>query len=96
MRILGRYRGLPDDKSIGVQFGLKLATGSFHNNFVSGPQEGEPLDRGLQPGTGTTDLLLGAYNFGAVNRDWDYFAAGDPAAASQHTRGLSVRAPGST
>ncbi len=74
VRILGRYRGLSDDKSTGVQFGLKLATGSFHNNFVSGPQEGQPLDRGLQPGTGTTDLLLGAYNFGAVNRDWDYFA----------------------
>ena len=28
----------------------------------------------MQPGTGTTDLLLGVYNFGAVNRDWDYFA----------------------
>jgi hypothetical protein len=74
VRLVGRYRGLTSDRSVGVLFGLKLATGSFHNNFISGPQEGEPLDRGLQPGTGTTDLLLGAYTYGAVNRDWDYFA----------------------
>jgi hypothetical protein len=74
MRLLGRYRGLADDKSTGIQFGLKLPTGGIDNNFISGPQEGEPLDRGLQPGTGTTDLLVGVYNFGAVNRDWDYFA----------------------
>ncbi|HEX4779571.1 MAG TPA: hypothetical protein VH301_02385 [Usitatibacter sp.] len=73
VRMLARYRGLSDDKSIGVQFGLKLPTGSIHNNFISGPQEGEPLDRGLQPGTGTTDLLVGAYTFGAVSRDWDWF-----------------------
>jgi hypothetical protein len=74
VRVLGRFRGLSDDKSTGIQFGLKLPTGDIHENFISGPQEGEPLDRGLQPGTGTTDLLLGIYNFGAVNRDWDYFA----------------------
>ncbi|HUL97133.1 MAG TPA: hypothetical protein VLT89_14045 [Usitatibacter sp.] len=74
MRILGRYHGLAADHSTGVQFGLKLPTGSIDNKFIDGPQEGELLDRGLQPGTGTTDLLLGIYNFGAVNRDWDYFA----------------------
>jgi hypothetical protein len=74
VRLLARYRGLASDRSVGILFGLKLATGSFHNNFISGPREGEPLDRGLQPGTGTTDLLVGAYTFGAVNRDWDYFA----------------------
>ena len=74
VRVLGRYNGFSGDKSTGVQFGLKLATGSIDNKFISGPQEGELLDRGLQPGTGTTDLLLGMYNFGAVNRDWDYFA----------------------
>jgi hypothetical protein len=73
-RFLARYRGLSADRSVGLLLGVKLATGSFHNNFISGPQEGEPLDRGLQPGTGTTDLLIGAYTFGAVNRDWDYFA----------------------
>jgi hypothetical protein len=76
VRLVGRYLGFTEDKSIGVQLGVKLATGSFNNNFIAGPQEGEPLDRGLQPGTGTTDLLVGAFNFGALSRNWDYFAQG--------------------
>ncbi|HSS27098.1 MAG TPA: hypothetical protein VLL50_04045 [Usitatibacter sp.] len=73
VRLLARYRGLTDDKSTGLQVGVKLPTGSIHNTFISGPQEGELLDRGLQPGTGTTDLLVGMYKLGAVNRDWDWF-----------------------
>lgn len=73
VRILGRYQGFSGDHSTGVQFGLKLANGEIHNNFSDGPQAGQPLDRGLQPGTGTTDLLVGAYHFGTINRDWDYF-----------------------
>jgi hypothetical protein len=76
VRVVGRYLGFTEDKSIGVQFGLKLATGSFDNNFIAGPQEGEPVDRGVQPGTGTTDLLVGAFTFGALSRNWDYFAQG--------------------
>jgi hypothetical protein len=74
VRILGRYLGFSDDHSFGVQLGVKLPTGSFHNTFIAGPQTGQPLDRGLQPGTGTTDLLVGVFKFGALNRDWDYFA----------------------
>jgi hypothetical protein len=76
LRLVGRYLGFTDDHSVGAQLGVKFATGSFDNNFISGPQAGEPLDRGLQPGTGTTDLLVGAFTFGALNRDWDYFAQG--------------------
>jgi hypothetical protein len=76
VRVVGRYQGFSPDHSLGMQFGVKLPTGSIHNTFISGPQTGQPLDRGLQPGTGTTDLLLGAYNFGALNRDWDYFVQG--------------------
>jgi hypothetical protein len=76
VRVIGRYQGLSPDHSVGVQFGVKLPTGGIHNTFVDGPQSGQPLDRGLQPGTGTTDLLVGAYKFGAINRDWDYFALG--------------------
>src|ERR1700694_3939448 len=30
LRLLGRYRGFAADGSLGVQFGLKLATGAFH------------------------------------------------------------------
>jgi hypothetical protein len=76
VRVIGRYQGFTPDHSIGMQFGLKLPTGDIHNSFISGPQAGAPLDRGLQPGTGTTDLLLGGYNFGALSRDWDYFVQG--------------------
>src|SRR5882724_8285693 len=74
VRVLGRYQGFSPSHNFGLQFGLKLPTGSYDNNFRSGPQEGELLDRGLQPGTGTTDLLVGAFQFGALSRDWDYFA----------------------
>ena len=74
VRVIAAYRGLRDDRSFGIQVGVKLPTGSFRNNFISGPQAGERLDRGLQPGTGTTDLILGAYKFGTVNEHWDYFA----------------------
>jgi hypothetical protein len=76
VRVMGRYQGFSPDHSIGMQFGVKLPTGEIHNTFIDGPQAGQPLDRGLQPGTGTTDLLIGVYNFGAISRDWDYFAQG--------------------
>ena len=74
VRILGRYHGIFDDHGTGVQFGVKLPTGSIRTNFFDGPQAGELLDRGLQPGTGTSDLLVGLYHFAAMSRDWDYFA----------------------
>lgn len=32
-----------------------------------------PIDRGLQPGTGTTDVILGAYYADGLNQNWDYF-----------------------
>ena len=73
---MARYLGLTADRSVGLQLGLKLPTGGFDNNFIAGPQQGQALDRGLQPGTGTTDLLVGAFTFGALSRDWDYFAQG--------------------
>ena len=52
MRLTGMYTGLSEDMSIGLQFGLKLPTGSFHQSL---------LDRDTQIGSGTTDLLLGGY-----------------------------------
>ena len=76
MRLAMRYQGFSQDHTTGVQVGVKFATGSFDNTFFSGPQAGNLLDRGLQPGTGTTDLIVGLYNFGTLGRDWDYFAQG--------------------
>ena len=60
VRVLGRYQNFGTTRSYGFQFGFKLPTGRFDQNFASGPQTGGLLDRGLQLGTGTTDLLLGA------------------------------------
>ena len=76
IRLVGRYQGLTAENNLGVQFGLKLPTGSHTQNFSSGPAAGTPVDPGLQPGTGTTDLLLGMYYFKPLNRDWDYFLQG--------------------
>ena len=73
IRIVGRYQGFQPDLSIGVQFGLKLATGPFGDTFRSGPVAGQPLDRGLQLGTGTTDLLLGFYTVHELGGGFGYF-----------------------
>jgi hypothetical protein len=69
VRLLGRYQKYDATHSFGLQFGLKLPTGRYNQNFAGGPQAGEPLDRGLQLGTGTTDLLVGVSWFArpAVN-----------------------------
>jgi len=73
LRVMGRYQGFSEARDWGLQFGLKLPTGGTGVNFMSGPQAGQPVDRGLQPGTGSTDLLLGAYTFGTVGTDFHYF-----------------------
>lgn len=58
VRVTGRYQFTGDvDSAVGALFGLKLPTGSFNVKN----SERELAERTLQPGTGTTDLLLGAY-----------------------------------
>lgn len=74
LRIVGRWSGLAAQRSSGVMFGLKLPTGDTSDRFDSGPQAGEIVDRGLQLGSGTTDALLGVYNFGMLSPSWGYFA----------------------
>ena len=59
VRLMARYQNFSPEQSFSFQFGLKLPTGRFDQNFAAGPQAGELLDRGLQLGTGTTDLLAG-------------------------------------
>ena len=75
MRIVGRWQGVAPERNWGLQFGLKLPTGATDVDFAAGPQAGQPLDRGLQPGTGSTDLLLGAYGFGTIAQHLDWFAS---------------------
>jgi hypothetical protein len=76
IKVLGRYQGFSERCNIGVLFGLKLPSGSYKQTGTStdptapGPV---PIDRGLQPGTGTTDAILGAFYTDSINQDWDYF-----------------------
>jgi hypothetical protein len=74
LRIIGRYSGFDAQRSTGVLFGVKLPTGNTNDVFETGPQQGEIVDRGLQLGTGTTNLVAGIYHFGAFAPNWGYFA----------------------
>jgi hypothetical protein len=73
LRIMGRYSGFDAQRSTGLLFGIKLPTGHFTDTFDAGPQQGEIVDRGLQLGSGTTDAIVGIYNFGALSQNWGYF-----------------------
>lgn len=84
VRLLGRYQGFEEDHSFGLQFGVKLPTGRTADTFATGPQAGRPVDRGLQLGTGSTDLILGVYKFGQITPDWGYFAQASFQAAVAH------------
>jgi len=63
VRVLGRRQWMAEETSsrtlsfYGMNFGLKLPTGD--NDLRNG--NGDRAERTLQPGTGTTDLLLGGY-----------------------------------
>jgi hypothetical protein len=64
VRVLARYRlSSPESRdpptlgATGITFGLKLPTGSIGKRNA----DGELAERTLQPGTGTTDALIGAY-----------------------------------
>jgi hypothetical protein len=76
IKVIGRYQGFAEDGNFGVLYGLKLPTGSHTEMGTStdptapGPV---PIDRGLQPGTGTTDAILGGFYSNSINEDWDYF-----------------------
>ena len=76
IKFIARYQGFSPDGDIGIQLGLKLPTGKRDYNFSSGPQAGMSLDRSLQPGSGSTDLILGVHHYGTLNRNWDWFAQG--------------------
>jgi hypothetical protein len=77
--VLARYRlgsfESADHKlgTVGLNFGLKLATGRFDTQNT----DGERAERPLQPGSGTTDALLGAYYTQVLPlKDLSWFAQG--------------------
>ena len=68
VRVRGAYTGFSDDLSTGITFGLKLPTGdSTYANF----------DPDTEIGTGSTDLMLGAYHMGRLTSDnrWTWFTS---------------------
>jgi hypothetical protein len=69
VRLTATYTGLSKDMSLGLIAGVKLATGDHsYANF----------DPDTAISTGSTDLILGAYKQGPLNRDGDltYFVQG--------------------
>ena len=77
MRLVVRWQGLSRPGSVtGLQAGLTLPTGEFHRTFSSGPEAGEPIDRGLQPGTGTVQATLGAYHYRRLSNEIAFIAQG--------------------
>ncbi|WP_440026731.1 hypothetical protein [Chromobacterium amazonense] len=77
IKVIGRYQGFAEARNFGLLFGLKLPTGSHTETGTStdptNPGAPAVIDRGLQPGTGTTDAIFGAYYYGDLDRSWSYF-----------------------
>lgn len=71
IRLEGIYTGYFADLSAGVTFGVKLPTGDWTYNNVFGD-----VDRDSEIGTGSTDILLGGFYRGNLDRNqkWDWFA----------------------
>ncbi len=79
LRLLGRYQFSPTETQehtlgqSGLLFGLKLPTGSFKVRN----SDGERAERTLQPGSGTTDALFGAFLRRALPlKDLSWFVQG--------------------
>ncbi len=73
IRAVGRYRiALNDSSSAGIKAGLKLATGKKN---IANDQGAIPGEVSLQPGNGSTDLIVGAFWQGGGHGDaLSYFA----------------------
>src|SRR5207247_9856926 len=73
IKLIGAYQGLLPTHNLGLQLGVKLPTGHYGSavNFYRGPNAGTPLDASLQAGTGSTDLIVGAYYYRAVSENFD-------------------------
>ncbi len=86
IRLQAVYTGLASDLSTGLTLGVKLPTGSSTHEDAFGD-----IDRDTEIGSGSTDLLLGAFHRGSLSQAprWVWFtqAALDlPAAIRDHYR----------
>jgi hypothetical protein len=85
-KLIASYQGVLPTHNLGLQLGIKLPTGSYGTRvrFSDGPNSGQPLDASLQAGTGSTDVIVGAYYFQAISQDFDAFVDGQFQAAVSH------------
>jgi hypothetical protein len=94
VKFLIDYQGLLPTHNWGLQFGVKLPTGHYGGEnangalvgrdpvlFSSGPAVGSALDTSLNPGTGSTDLIVGSYYYQPVSQNFDAFINGQFQAA---------------
>lgn len=83
VRVGGRYafRGNTGESGSGLRFGLKLPTGAT-NRAMTPPDPADPstpykLERSSQPGTGSTDVILGGYHYWNMpDRSYGWFLSG--------------------
>ena len=83
VRVLGKYKfgSAEHHAGSGISFGIKLPTGTI-NETMTPPDPADPstpyaLERSAQPGTGSTDLLLGAYYHRDIeDSPWGWFVSG--------------------
>ncbi|HEX7908025.1 MAG TPA: transporter [Paraburkholderia sp.] len=92
IKLIASYQGFLPTHNLGLQLGVKLPTGRYggqnvstgattgHNPvfFSTGPNAaaGQALDTSLQPGTGSTDLIVGAYYYQPISQNFDAFING--------------------
>jgi hypothetical protein len=106
IKLIGAFQGILPTHNLGVQLGVKLPSGRYGGPgvgrdpvvFATGPNAGSALDTSLNPGTGSTDLIVGAYYYQAVSQNFDAFVNGQiqtPVAHDLDQPGSDFR-PGST
>lgn len=74
MRVMGNYKVAYSDHHAGsgIRFGVKLPTGKTNQDMVPGTL----MEAGLQPGSGSTDVVLGAYHHqDLADAPWGWFAS---------------------
>ncbi|WP_407276280.1 hypothetical protein [Halothiobacillus sp. DCM-1] len=99
VRLIAQYQGLLLTRRLALQWGVKLPTGRFGGPDASGTgvvgrnpvlfadggnAGGELLDTSLQPGTGSTDALLGLSYTQPLNEAFDVFGSAQFQAALWH------------
>jgi hypothetical protein len=101
VKLIGAYQGFLPTHNLGVQFGVKLPTGRYGGQnvdtgaqvgraptyFSSGPATGNALDTSLNAGTGSYDLVLGAYYYRPLSQDFDAFVNGQVQFTVAHALG---------